>query len=182
MSRDEMIEMCNEYLQQIRAKYPDVEGLVSVSIKYSNRWYSGDVSEFKYDINYFTSSDSGLDFEDPDQYERVRFQFIPVGRARAGGADDHNDCLMKCIMKYFKNSRKWISPADLKQIQGLERNGNTSIDLIGKVEEIVNQNDPSPYAIFVSGDAQYDLTIKSQKNIHHILSKGHYSINKSTIM
>ena len=32
MSRNEMIDMCNEYLQQIRAKYPDVDGLVSVSI------------------------------------------------------------------------------------------------------------------------------------------------------
>ena len=182
MSRDEMIDMCNEYLKQIREKYPDVDGLVSVSIKYSNRWYSGDVSEFKDDINYFTPSDSGLDFEDPDQYERIRFQFIPVRHVRAGGTDDHNDCLMKCIMKYFKNSRKWISPADLKQKLGLERDDKISIDLMGKVEEIINGSDPSPYAIFVSGDAQYDSTIKSQKNIHLILSKGHYSINKTTLM
>ena len=55
-----MIEMCNEYLQQIRAKYSDFEGLVSVSIKYSDRWYSADDSEFEDDINYFMSSDGGL--------------------------------------------------------------------------------------------------------------------------
>ena len=59
-------------------------------------------------------------------------------------------------MKYFKNSRKWISPADLKQKLGLERDDKISIDLMGKVEEIINGRDPSPYAIFVSGDAQYD--------------------------
>ena len=34
----------------------------------------------------------------------------------------------------------------------------------------------------MSGDYQYDSTIKSQKQIHLILSKGHYSINKETIV
>ena len=30
---------------------------------------------------------------------------------------------------------------------------------MGKVEEIINGSDTSPYAIFVSGDSQYDSTI-----------------------
>ena len=39
--------MCNGFLSEIRDKYSDVDGLVSVSIKYPDRWgYSGDVSSF----------------------------------------------------------------------------------------------------------------------------------------
>ena len=51
-----------------------------------------------------------------------------------------------------------------------------------QVEEIINFNDPKPYAIFVSGDYFYDSKIKSQKNLHLILSNGHYTINKNTIV
>jgi hypothetical protein len=85
-------------------------------------------------------------------------------------------------MKYFMNTRKWIDPADLKKKLGLQRDDPIPIACMSKVENIVNYQDPSPYAIFVSGDYQYDSTIKSQKQIHLILSKGHYSINKETII
>ena len=68
MSRKEMIKMSNTFLAELKAHYPNADGLVSVSIKYPQRWYSGDVSSFNKPINYFTPSDSDLDFDDPEQY------------------------------------------------------------------------------------------------------------------
>ena len=182
MTRKHMIKMCNTFKAELKEKYPDVDGLISVSIKYTQRWYSGDVSSFNDPINYFTPSDSDLDFEDPEEYEMIRFQFIPFKKIPEGGTDKHNDCLMNCIMKYFMNTKKWIDPADLKKKLGLQRDDPIPITYMSKVENIINYQDPSPYAIFVSGDYQYDSTIKSQKQIHLILSKGHYSINKETIV
>ena len=56
MSRKQMIKMCDGFLAELREKYPAVDGLVSVSIKYPDRWYSADVSDFKSAINYFHMS------------------------------------------------------------------------------------------------------------------------------
>ena len=151
---------------ELREKYPDVDGLISVSIKYPQRWYSGNVSHFNSPINYFTPSDSLLDFEDPEEYEKIRFQFIPFKKIAEGGKDDspsdmhgsagHNDCLMNCIMKYFKNTRKWIDPAQLKEKLGLQRDDPIPISMMSEVENIINYKDEKPYAIFVSGDFNYD--------------------------
>jgi hypothetical protein len=52
MSRKQMIKMCNGFLSELREKYPGIDGLISVSIKYPDRWYSGDVSSFHQEINY----------------------------------------------------------------------------------------------------------------------------------
>ena len=46
MTRKHMIKMCNTFKAELKAKYPNVDGLISVSIKYTQRWYSGDVSSF----------------------------------------------------------------------------------------------------------------------------------------
>ena len=46
MSRKAMIKLCDSFLAELREKYKDVDGLVSVSIKYTQRWYSGNVSSF----------------------------------------------------------------------------------------------------------------------------------------
>jgi hypothetical protein len=182
MTRKDMVKMCNTFQEELKQKYPDVDGLISVSIKYPQRWYSGDVSSFGEPVNYFTPSDSDLDFDDPEEYEMIRFQFIPFKKIKEGGKDEHNDCLMNCIMKYFMNTRKWIDPADLKKQLGLNRDDPIPITYMKQVEGIINRDDPSPYAIFVSGEGRYDSTIKSQKQIHLILTKGHYSINKETII
>ena len=56
MSRKQMIKMCNGFLSELREKYPGIDGLISVSIKYPDRWYSGDVSSFNQEINYFHMS------------------------------------------------------------------------------------------------------------------------------
>ena len=39
MSRKQMKKMCNKFLADVKEKYPSAEGLVSVTIKYGNRWY-----------------------------------------------------------------------------------------------------------------------------------------------
>ena len=85
MSRKQMKKMCNQFLSDVKEKYPAAEGLVSVTIKYDNRWYSGDVSNFHEQINYF-SLDDYEEFEtDPGYYEAIRFQFIPYTKVNAGG-------------------------------------------------------------------------------------------------
>ena len=73
-------------------------------------------------------------------------------------------------MQYFKNSQKWIDPAELKRKLKLNRDDPIPINLMEKVEDIINYHDEKPYAIFVSGDFHYDSKIKSLKNIHLILS------------
>ena len=109
MTRKAMIKLCDSFLAELREKYPDVDGYVSVSIKYPQRWYSGDVSSFDQSIKYFTPSDSDLDFEDPEEYEAIHFQFIPYKKIREGGKDDeHNDCLIHCLFKFFLATKKFI--------------------------------------------------------------------------
>ena len=44
MSRKEMIKLCDTFQAELKEKYPTVDGYISVSIKYPQRWYSGDVS------------------------------------------------------------------------------------------------------------------------------------------
>ena len=127
MTRKAMIKMCNTFLAELRQTYPDAEGLVSVSIKYPQRYYSGDVSSFRDPINFFTPSDSLLDFEDPEDYEAIRFQFIPFQRIAEGGKDVNNDCLISCLRKYFKANDKFIDAADLKAHLGLQRDDPISI-------------------------------------------------------
>ena len=56
MSRREMKKMCDGFLSEIRSNYHDADGYVSVSIRYPDRWYSGDVSKFDSPINYFHMS------------------------------------------------------------------------------------------------------------------------------
>lgn len=182
MSRKEMIKMSNTFLAELKAHYPNADGLVSVSIKYPQRWYSGDVSSFNKPINYFTPSDSDLDFDDPEQYECIRFQFIPFTKTKEGGTDyENNDCLAFCLMKYFKATKKFIVPADLKEFLELERDELIPVSMMHHVECYINEKESIPFAIFISGDAEYISPIQTNKKIHITLSKGHYSVNKSKV-
>ena len=72
MSRKEMIKMCDGFLSEIRAKYNDFDGYVSVSIRYPDRWYSADVSNFNSPINYFHMSQYEEMDDDPEYYEQIR--------------------------------------------------------------------------------------------------------------
>ena len=181
MTRKAMIKMCNTFLAELRQTYPNAEGLVSVSIKYPQRWYSGDVSSFRDPINFFTPSDSLLDFEDPEDYEAIRFQFIPFQRIQEGGKDPNNDCLISCLRKYFKANDKFIDAADLKTHLGLKRDDPISITSLKKVENYINDGECNKYAIFVSGDAEYTSVIDSIRQIHLTLSNGHFSVNHSKV-
>ena len=180
MTRKQMKKLCDAFLSELRLKYPDAEGLVSVSIRFPQRWYSGDVSSFHESINYFTPSDSDLDFEDPEQYEAIRFQFIPFKRTVEGGSDDdHNDCLFKCLLKFFRATRKYIGHAELKKHLKLNRDDKIPVSMMADVEAFINEQERKPFAIFVSGDAEYISPIQTNKKIHVVLSKGHYSVNEA---
>ena len=179
MSRKQMKKMCNKFLADVKEKYPSAEGLVSVTIKYGNRWYSGDVSNFHEPINYFSLDDYEEMGEDPEFYESIRFQFIPFIKKTKGGKDEHNDCFINCLYRFFKATKKFIDPAKLKLSIGLERDDPIPITKIKEIEQYINENESIPYAIFVSGDAEYDSTIQTNKKIHIILSNGHYSTEKT---
>jgi hypothetical protein len=181
MTRKTMIKMCNTFLAELRQTYPDADGLVSVSIKYPQRWYSGDVSSFRDPINFFTPSDSLLDFEDPEDYEAIRFQFIPFRRIQEGGKDVNNDCLITCLRKYFKANDKFIDAADLKTQLDLQRGDPIPLTCMKKVENYINNGEKNKYAIFVSGEAEYTSEIDSTRHIHLILSNGHFSVNTTKI-
>ena len=159
MSIKKMKKMCNQFLVDLKEKYPGAEGLVSVTIKYDNRWYSGDVSNFNEPINYF-SLDDYEEFEaDPGYYEAIRFQFIPFKKINRGGKDEHNDCFINCLYRFFKATKKFIDPAKLKSFIGLERDDLIPITKVKEIEDSINEREHVPYAIFVSGDAEYNSTI-----------------------
>ena len=181
MTRKAMIKMCNTFLAELRQTYPDADGLVSVTIKYPQRYYSGDVSSFKDPINFFTPSDSLLDFEDPESYECIRFQFIPFRRIAEGGKDINNDCLISCLRKFFKANDKFIDAADLKTHLGLKRDSSIPMTCLNKVEDFINDGERNKYAIFVSGDAEYTSVIDSTRQIYLTLSNGHFSVNHSKV-
>ena len=175
MSRKEMTKMCNGFLSELRSKYPDVDGYVSVSIKYPDRWYSGDVSDFKSPINYFHMDQYEEMENDPEYYEQIRFSFIPFKKSEEGGKDEHNDCLINCIRKYCP--KKIIDHGKLKAYLGLQRDDPIPVNKVKDVEEYINEYETQPYAIFVSGDAEYISSLQTNRQIHIILSKNHYLVN-----
>jgi len=175
MSRKEMKKLCDGFLSEIRAKYHDFDGYVSVSIRYPDRWYSADVSDFKNPINYFHMSQYEEMDDDPEYYEQIRFSFIPFKKSQEGGKDEHNDCLINCIRKYCP--KKIIDHGKLKAYLGLQRDDPIPIDKVKDVEEYINEYETQPYAIFVSGDAEYISTLQTNRQIHITLAKNHYSVN-----
>ncbi len=145
MSRKEMTKMCNGFLSELRTKYPDVDGYVSVSIKYPDRWYSGDVSDFNSPINYFHMDQYEEMENDPEYYEQIRFSFIPFKKTDEGGKDEHNDCLINCIRKYCP--KKIIDHGKLKAYLGLQRDDPIPVNKVKDVEEYINEYETQPYAI-----------------------------------
>ena len=175
ISRKEMTKMCDGFLSELQNKYKDVDGIVSVSIKYPNRWYSADVSKLNSPINYFSLDQYEEMGEDPEYYEQIRFSFIPFKKSKEGGKDEHNDCLINCIRKYCP--KKIIDHGKLKAYLGLERDDPIPVDKVKDVEEYINEYETQPYAIFISGDAEYISTLQTNRQIHIVLSKNHYSVN-----
>jgi hypothetical protein len=199
ITRQEMIDVANEMRKDLKEKYGD--GIISVSIKYPNRWYSGEVSYLNEDINFFTMDDYDEFDEDPNKYQKIRFNFIPIANQNEGGSDPHNDCLINCIRKCIINpyQKGMIKAEDIKKYLGIERDDMISIDMVSKVEEYINNLLNSrkrqvqsmgqvrlcrglaqdKYAIMVSGASEYISQVKSNKVIRIILSNRHYSLDSS---
>ena len=175
LSRKEMITMCDGFLAELQNKYKDGDGYVSVTIKYPNRYWSADVSKLHSPINYFHMDQYESMGEDPEHYEQIRFSFIPFKKSKEGGKDEHNDCLINCIRKYCP--KKIIDHGKLKAYLGLERDDPIPVDKVKDVEVYINEYETQPYAIFVSGDADYISTLQTNRQIHIVLSKNHYSVN-----
>ena len=67
ITREEMIILCKQVRKDLKQKYGD--GIISISIKYPNRWYSGEVSYLREKIQFFTMDDYDAFDEDPGKYE-----------------------------------------------------------------------------------------------------------------
>ena len=160
ITRKKMIKLCNQFLESVKEKYPDAEGLVSVTIRYPNRWYSSEVSKFSENIHFFTMEDYEMEDEDPNEYESFRFQYIPFKRTTQGGDDEHNDCLINAINQFFECISKYLDPKKLKAHLGLERDDKIDVSRMKEVEQFINTDgfkERQPYALFVSGDAFYEV-------------------------
>jgi hypothetical protein len=185
LSRKEMIKMVNEkFLKSFRDKY--VDGLISITIKHEARWFSGEVSWLHDDANFFSADDYDEYDSDPNEYTAFRVSFLPMNHAHdAGGKDEHNDCLINCIKKFFfdNNTRWFFQPETLKETLKIERDDPINIAQMGEVEAYMNsvishEHKVEPYAIHVSGDAQYISPIKTNKIIRLVLTNGHYTLDQ----
>lgn len=179
ITREEMINISEKMKEDFQNKYG--HGIMSISIKYPNRWYSSNVNYLQEQIHYFTMDDYDIFDDDPQKYFKFRVNFIPIVPLDEGGLDPHNDCLVNCIRKFIINpyQKGMIKAEDIKEYLNLGRDDMISIDMISKVEQFINNLLRDKYAIMVSGDAEYISNIKSNKIIKIILSKKHYSLDKT---
>ena len=186
ISRKEMIAICNLRQKSMQAKYGD--GIISVSIEYSERWFSADTSYLHEPINYFSLNDYEEYEDDPEQYISFRFMFIEQVRPVEGGLDPNNDCLIKALQKSLGYNKKkfFIIAEELKEKLGLERDECIPINMMTEVETYFNdklkcKNDINSYSLFVTGDHHFTSLRNTNKKIHIILSNGHYSLDSSKI-
>ena len=177
VERKDMVNFCNEILKSYRKKYAD--GIIEVSIKYPNRWYSADATYLKDDINYFSLDDYDSFGEDPEEYAEFRMYFIPIVKKSQGGTDINNDCLINCIKKIIQSHKNEIDAKELKEILGLQRNDKININQLSKVEDYIKRKTKMEYGFYVSGDFQYTTKLQTLKQIHLILSNEHFTLDKT---
>ena len=183
IKRNELLKICFELRDDLRDVYTD--GLISVSILYPERWYSGSISRLSNDnLNIFSMDQYDEFDEDPNEYKQFRFMFVPLGDAK-GGQDKNNDCLMNCIKKCVQRGAAKLNAAELKNILGLERNDMIDIDKLPEVEKYINRQlgckVGNQFSINVIGDYEYKSKIESNKVIRLTLSNNHYSLNSDEI-
>jgi hypothetical protein len=176
IQRKEMIQICDEMKKSFQKKHKD--GLIEISIKYPQRWYSGDCSRLFESLNVFNMNDYEEFDKDPEEYLEFRLYFVPIVFKPEGGKDKHNDCLITCIKKIIQSHKDDIDAEELKKILGIKRDDKIKINHLPKVEQYIKQQTDMDYAIFVSGDYQYTSKSKSLKQIHLILSNEHYTLDK----
>lgn len=140
ISRKELKAICNLRQKSMQAKFGG--GIISVSIEYSNRWFSGDSSYLHEPINYFSMNDYEEYESDPEEYVSFRFMSIEQAAPAEGGADLNNDCLIKALQKSLgKHKNKYyLLPEELKEELGLERNDLIHINMMKKLRHILIEN------------------------------------------
>ena len=179
ITRDEMIKLSNKLQESYQKRYS--RGIISVSIKYPERYYSADVSTLNETINYFTMNDYNEMDQDPEEYKSFRFNFFPISQKPYGGSDQNNDCLINCIKKIIQTNKNKIDAEELKSYLGLERNDKIPLSKLSLVEKYIEEKTKMDYAIFVSGDYEFISSRDTNKKIRLILSDEHYSIDKELI-
>ena len=179
IKRKEMMKLYNKLQADLKELYSD--GLISISIKYPNRWYSSEVSKLKDKINYFTMNDYDEFDEDPEEYEQFRLHFLPIKAKGQGGTDAHNDCLINCIKKIVQTYKNEIKADELKQLLGLERNSKIPLSKMADVEQYIHNKTKIQYAIYVSGDFEYVSPIQTNKKINLILTNEHFIVDSSKV-
>ena len=186
ISRKELKAICKLRQKSMQAKHGD--GIISVSIEYSARWFSADTSRLGEDINYFSLNDYEEYESDPEEYISFRFMFIEQAAPAEGGADPQNDCLIKALQKSLgrHKNKYFLIPEELKEELGLKRDDLIPINRMSEVEAYFNdklkmRNDINSYSIFVTGDHHFTSSKNTNKKIHIILSNGHYTLDLTKI-
>ena len=179
INRDEMIEISSLFKKSLTKLYK--HGIVSVSIKYPDRYYSANVSSLHDDINFFTSDDYDVFSEDPLEYKSFRFNFIPITKKATGGNDEMNDCLVNCIKKVIQTHKDKIDAGELKESLGLNREDKIPLDKLSLVEKYIQTKTQMEYAIHISGDFEFISSLQTNKVIRLILSDEHYSLDTSNM-
>lgn len=179
ITRDELIALSNKLQKSYQNRFE--YGVISVSLKYPERYYSADVSTLNEPINYFTMNDYNEMDQDPEEYKSFRFNFFPISKKSSGGSDPNNDCLINCIKKVIQSHKNKIDAEELKSYLELDRNDKIPLSKISLVEKYIEEKTKMEYAIFVSGDYQYISSRNTNKRIRLILSNEHYSLDKELI-
>ena len=178
VKRDDMIKICNKLKKGIKSIFSS--GIVIVSIKYPNRYFSGNASSLNQDINYFTADDYDEFDEDPNEYKSFQFSFIPIAK-KQGGNDEHNDCLVNCIKKVVQTHKDKINPEELKSVLGLSRDDKIPLDKLPQVEQYITRKTQMEYGFYVSGDYEYISSLNTNKIIRLILSNEHFTLDNENI-
>jgi hypothetical protein len=181
ITRADVIRLSKKIRDDYRKTFSD--GVVIVSIRYPNRWYSGSKSTLKDDPEIFSMNGYDEFDEDPEEYTMFRFHFFPSGAAAAAGGagDPNNDCLITCIQSLVQSHRRELDAAELKDILGLERDAKIPLSMIPQVEGYIRQKTGSIYGINVTGDHAYTSSLPTTKKIRLVLTKEHYSVEKEAI-
>lgn len=97
-------------------------------------------------------------------------------RPRAGGKDEHNDCLYECLYSVLKETLidKWKYAKRLKRALGIER------------DDMINTDDHMDYieknlnvGIFIEGDVNRTPKIKYKNHINLVLLNNHFKVKKT---
>ncbi len=175
IQRGTLKAFCENMKKQFLKKYKN--GLMSITIQYPDKFYSGKVSKLNESLNFFSMDDYDNFDNDPEEYFSFIVDFIPTTDAK-GGRDNNNDCLIKCIRKVIQTKKNEIIAEELKEYLKLNRDDKIDIKFMSKVEKYIKSKTGKDYAIFVSGDYSYISTVDTTRKINLILSNEHYSVQE----